>query len=134
MVWKAGMQWVTRSGVEGLVEIARGGRAMVAVARGNESACDQLLMALMKNILDTLSRCCQTLEMEICYIHPADLSSHETIPEPQQFHLFNATEVTRALQQLGAPIEGRTYIFPCSDLENLSFWSKSVILCSQYYE
>ena len=125
-MWEGGIQWVLRSGVEGVVEVVEGGRGVVVMVRGDEVKCNRVLSTVMDKVIDVKTKCCHSLDTRIYYIHPDDMVGTESIPQFGELHMFDNTEVQGSLQRTGVVVEGGLAI-PNSSLETINFWSESII-------
>ena len=122
-LWKDGIQWMLRTGVEVLVEGVEEGRGVAVMVRGSELGCDRTLSGIMSRVLKVKANLCHSLETEIHYIHPDDFKG-EAIPGVRELHLFNMAEIQQALQQTGVPVEAENLLLPYSKMSGLKFWSK----------
>ena len=75
-VWKNGIYWASREGVECLVEVATPKQvlAMVRCLKGTEIDCVHLRSLLIQNILSTLQQLCQDISTSEMIIHPSSVS------------------------------------------------------------
>ena len=75
-VWKNGIYWASRDGVECLVEVAtpKQVHAMVRCLKGNEIDCVHLRSLVIRNILVTLKQLYQDISTSEMIIHPSSVS------------------------------------------------------------
>lgn len=130
-VWKNGIQWTLRSGVEALVEVTEKGRTLL-VARGSEPGCDDILSAAVSKILSSCFHHCHSLHVEAYLIHPDDISC-DSVPTVERCHLFPLAEIQRVLKQTGILTDETSLVTPYSKLSQVNFWSKSVSLILRTY-
>ena len=75
-VWKNGIYWASRDGVECLVEVAtpKQVHAMVRCLKGNEIDCVHLRSLVIRNILATLKQLYHDISTSETIIHPSSVS------------------------------------------------------------
>ena len=75
-VWKNGIYWASRDGVQCLVEVAttKQVHAMVRCLEGNEIDCVHLRSLVIRNILATLKQLYQDISTSEMIIHPSSVS------------------------------------------------------------
>ena len=75
-VWKNGIYWASRDGVECLVEVATPKQvyAMVRCLKGNEIDCVHLRSLVIRNILAALKQLYQNISTSEMIIHPSSVS------------------------------------------------------------
>ena len=75
-VWKNGIYWASRDGVECLVEVAtpKQVHAMVRCLKGNEIDCVHFRSQLIRNILSTLEQLYQDMSTSEMIIHPSSVT------------------------------------------------------------
>ncbi len=78
----------------------------------------------MDKVLEVKTRCCDSLETRVYCIHPHDLSSEESIPEPPKFHLFDQQLIRVSLEKMEVELPEGTVVLPTHTEELLNYWSE----------
>ena len=100
-VWKAGIHWQNRDGVEAIVEVVEQNTAVTVVMgclEGREVECAGLRSELIRAILATKEKVCATVELRESFIHPAELSSYP-LKSSKLLHSFTITELATAIAE-----------------------------------
>ena len=100
-VWKAGIHWQNRDGVEAIVEVVEQNTAVTVVMgclEGREVECAGLRSQLIQAILATKERFCAAVELGESFIHPAELSSYP-LKNCKLFPSFTITELATAIAE-----------------------------------
>ena len=100
-VWKAGIHWQNRDGVEAIVEVVEQNTAVTVVMgclEGREVECAGLRSELIQAILATKERVCAAIELRESFIHPAELSSYP-LKNSKILPSFTITELATAITE-----------------------------------
>ena len=100
-VWKAGIHWQNRGGVEAIVEAVEQNTAMIVTMgclERNEMACVGFRSEVIRTILDAKERFCGAVELREALIHPAELSSYP-LKSPKVLTSFTITELATAIAE-----------------------------------
>ena len=100
-VWKAGIHWQNRDGVEAIVEVVEQNTAVTMVMgclEGREVECAGLRSELIQAILATKERFCAAVELRESFIHPAELSSYP-LKSSKLLPSFTITELAAAITE-----------------------------------
>ena len=100
-VWKAGIHWQNRDGVEAIVEVVEQNTAVTVVMgclEGREVECAGLRSELIRAILATKERFCAAVELRESFIHPAELSSYP-LKISKLLPSFTITELATAIAE-----------------------------------
>ena len=100
-VWKAGIHWQNRDGVEAIVEVVEQNTAVTMVMgclEGREVECAGLRSELIQAILATKERFCAAVELRESFIHPAELSSYP-LKSSKLIPSFTITELATAITE-----------------------------------
>ena len=100
-VWKAGIHWQNRDGVEAIVEVVEQNTAVTMVMgclEGKEVECAGLRSELIQAILATKERFCAAVELRESFIHPAELSSYP-LKSSKLLASFTITELATAIAE-----------------------------------
>ena len=100
-VWKAGIHWQNRDGVEAIVEVVEQNTAVTVVMgclEGREVECTGLRSELIRAILATKERFCAAVELRESFIHPAELSSYP-LKISKLLPSFTITELATAIAE-----------------------------------
>ena len=76
-VWKSGIHWLNRDGVEAIVEVVEQNTAVILIMgcfEGREIACIKRRSEVIQTILELKGRFCGTVELRESFIHPDQLS------------------------------------------------------------
>ena len=88
-VWKAGIHWQNRDGVEAIVEVVEQNTAVIVkmgCLKRREMACVGLRSEVIRTILDAEERFCGAVKLRESLIHPAELSSYPQAPSLLHHH------------------------------------------------
>ena len=99
-VWKAGIHWQNRDGVEAIVEVVEQNTAITVVMgclEGREVECSGLRSELIQAILATKERVCAAVELRESFIHPAELSY--PLKNSKLLPSFTITELATAIAE-----------------------------------
>ena len=135
-VWKSGLFWGNRFGVEILVEVLPCSKEIVMLIRGQDNnlvECLQLRSQVLKTIRGTVAELCTTIETEESVLEPKALSEYPV----RSANRFSMTEVAKAiLVSSGCPsVVTPTGTLPISNLlpfEPYALLGKFII--SQLYD
>ena len=100
-VWKSGIHWQNRDGVEAIVEVVEQNTAvtvMMGCLEGREVECAGLRSKLIQDILATKERVCAAVELRESFIHPAELSSYP-LKNSKLLPSFTITELATAIAE-----------------------------------
>ena len=100
-VWKAGIHWQNRDGVEAIVEVVEQNTAVTVVMgclEGREVECAGLRSELIRAILNTKERVCAAVELTESLIHPAELSFYP-LKNSKLLPSFAITELATAIAE-----------------------------------
>ena len=100
-VWKAGIHWQNRDGVEAIVEVVEQNTAVTVVMgclEGREVECAGLRSELIQAILATKERFCAAVELKESFIHPAELFSYP-LKSSKLLPCFTITELAAAIAE-----------------------------------
>ena len=130
-LWKNGIQWLMKSGVEVVVEVAKQKRAVLVMVRGSSDQqveCGDVLSKVVAKVVEAKSEFCNVLKANVYIVSPNDLKQ-STIPEVDKLQLFKTTNVQEVLLRgsEGAVSRDGKGFLPSSDLiclQTLTSWSE----------
>ena len=76
-VWKSGIHWLNRDGVEAIVEVVEQNTAVILIMgclEGREMACVKCRSEVIRTILELKERICGAVKLRESFIHPDHLS------------------------------------------------------------
>ena len=76
-VWKSGIHWLNRDGVEAIVEVVEHNTAVTVIMgcfEGREMSCIMCRSEVIRTILELKERFCRAVELRESFIHPDQLS------------------------------------------------------------
>ena len=127
-VWKDGISWASRSGVEVLVEMVAQSRrvnVMLRCLKGREVACAHIRSTIIQKVRSAREDFCPKIAISEFAIHPSDIIQHPLKPMAK-LNLVSYTELTKAivaaepcvLDTVGRPVglEELLYFEPYSHL------------------
>ena len=96
-VWKNGLYWATRTGVEALVEVTNK-RLMVLLRslKGQEISCIRFRSAIIEKILGTRKEFCPKVSTSEHFLLPSDATQYPLKPIPE-LTLVTCTEIAKAV-------------------------------------
>ena len=97
-VWKNGISWANRHGVEALVEVVENSRrvnVMLRCLKDSEVRCAQLRSAVISKVLDAKKEFCPKISVTESVVTPTDAVSYPL--KPSDSALITVTEVAKAL-------------------------------------
>jgi len=97
-VWKNGISWANRHGVEALVEVIEKSRrvnVMLRCLNDAEVRCSQIRSAVITKVLDAKKEFCPKISVSESFIRPTDAVCYPL--KPSECSLITATEVAKAL-------------------------------------
>ena len=100
-VWKNGIHWQNRDGVEAIVEVVEQNTAvtvMIGCLKERELACTKLRSEVIRTVLEVKDRFCGAVELRESLIHPAELSSYP-LKSPKLLPSFTITELATAIAE-----------------------------------
>ncbi len=100
-LWKYGMHWLMEEGVECLVEIVKGAKGVLVVARSENQfkrECDGVFSALVKEVREAKTEFCFSLDTELMLIAPDELN-HSSLPEVGNLQLFKVSDVQKVISR-----------------------------------
>ena len=120
-VWKSGIHWLNRDGVEAIVEVVEQNTAVnliMGCLKGSEVACVNHRSEVIRTILELRERLCRAVELRESFIRPEQLSY--PLKNLQLLTSFTITELASTIaanQDFLISQQGR-YLTPCriSDL------------------
>ena len=104
-VWKEGIHWQNRDGVEAIVEVVEQNTAvtvMIGCLESRELDCVKLRSELIRTILETKEKFSGAVEMQESLLHPTELASYP-LKDPILLTTFTITELATALGE-GKPV------------------------------
>ena len=121
-VWKNGISWASRSGVEVLVEMVAQSRrvnVMLRCLKGREVACAHIRSTIIEKVRSAREDFCPKIPISEFFIHPSDIIQYPLKPMAK-LNLVSRTDLTKAivaaepcvLDTVGRPV----------DLEELFFF------------
>ena len=129
-LWKNGIQWLMKSGVEAVVEVVKQKRAVLVMVRGSSDQqveCGDILSKVVAKVVEAKSEFCSSLKANIYIVSPSDLKQ-SSILKADQLQLFEARNVQEVLKQSEGAVsrDGKGYL-PFSDLiclQSQTSWSE----------
>ena len=100
-VWKSGIHWVDRDGVETVVEVVEQNTAVVVVMgclEGCELACAKLRSKLIRLIMDTQAEHSPAVVTSEAFVHPSELSCYP-LKSMHELVSFNISELAIVLAE-----------------------------------
>ena len=100
-VWKAGIHWQNRDGVETTVEVLEQNRVltlMMGCLEGNKVECIRLRSELIRTILDVKDTFCGVVALRESFIDPSELVSYP-LRSPKLLLSFTITELATAIAE-----------------------------------
>ena len=100
-VWKAGIHWQNRDGVETIVEVVEQNTVVIVqmgCLKRREVACVGLRSEVIRTILDAKERFCGAVRLRESLIHPAELSSY-SLNSPKLLPSFTITELATTIAE-----------------------------------
>ena len=97
-VWKNGISWANRHGVEALVEVVENSRrvnVMLRCLKDSEVRCAQLRSAVISKVLDAKNEFCPKISVTESFVTPTDAAFYPL--KPPESALITVTEVAKAL-------------------------------------
>ena len=97
-VWKNGISWANRHGVEALVEVVENSRRVNVMLRCRKDAdlkCAQLRSAVITKVLEAKKEFCPKISVTEFFVTPTDAACYPL--KPSEDALITATEVARAI-------------------------------------
>ena len=97
-VWKNGISWANRHGVETLVEVVENSKrvnVMLRCLKDSEVRCAQLRSAVITKVLDAKKEFCPKISVTESFVTPTDAVSYPL--KPSESALITVMEVAKAL-------------------------------------
>ena len=101
LLWKNGIQWVGKSGVEVVVEVVRQNRGVVVMVRGSsdkEVKCADVLASVVRKVVIAKCEFCHTLVANAFIVDPNNLKQ-PSIPEADELRLVETSHVQEVLRE-----------------------------------
>ena len=119
-LWKNGIHWHKKSGVEVVVEVMKQKRAVLVMFRGSSDQqveCGDVLNKVVAKVAEAKSEFCNSLKGNVYIVGPDDLKQ-TAIPEANQLQLFKTTNIQEVLLRgsEGAVSRDGKGFLPSSDL------------------
>ena len=130
-LWKNGIHWLMKSGVEAVVEVVNQKRAVLVMVRGSSDQqveCGDILNKVVAKVVEAKSEFCNVLKANVYIVSPGDLKQ-STIPEAHQLKLFEVRDIQEVLlrgSEGAVSRDGKGYLH-ASDLvclQTLISWSE----------
>ena len=100
-VWKSGIYWANRSGVEALVEVGEGSKRVVVLLRcskGRQVECAHLRSAIIGKILQVRSEFCPKVAIREFLLRPSDSKDYSLKPS-SELTLITTAELADAVMK-----------------------------------
>jgi hypothetical protein len=127
-MWKSGIHWLMKSGVECVVEVVKQSKGVVVMVTGKEEFdkdCTWIFSEIVDKIHEAKLEFCHSLVAKSYLIHPDDMSKN-FIPSVEDVHLFDMREIKEALtenENAVISIDGQKTVL-LSRLQIQRMWSK----------
>ena len=97
-VWKNGISWASRSGVEALVEVVAQRRVNVILRclKGTEVACTRIRSTIIQKVHSAKDELCPKVPISELFIHPTDTIQYPLKPIAE-LNLVGYSELTKAI-------------------------------------
>ena len=130
-MWKSGIHWLMEEGVECFVEVVKGNKGVVVVARSEEDCdveCASVFVAVVQKVLETKTEFCHSITPETYLLHPEEINQ-SSLPDVDKLHLFAMSEVERVLlenKNRAVSVDGSRFLVPeiLVYMKDCIFWSK----------
>ena len=99
-VWKNGISWTDRDGVEALVEVTHQGKIVTAMFRcfeGSELYCICLRSAIIKYVHSAVGEFCPIVATSEHFLHPSEVLAYPLLISTPATVKFSMTEITQAI-------------------------------------
>ena len=110
-IWKNGIKWSNRDGVEVLVEVTEQSTVVLLLIRcfkGQEMKCVQLRSAVIRKILDAKRKFSSRVEVEENFIHPSEIVKYPNM-NIKTVSKVSICEIAKAIK------EGNSFVFDQHD-------------------
>ena len=98
-VWKNGIYWAKRSGIEALVKVVdESVTILLRCLKGQELECIQFRSAIIQKVLSAKKEFCPTVSTSEYFIHPDDATQYPLKPFPE-LTLVTCTEIRKAVAE-----------------------------------
>ena len=101
LLWKSGIQWVGKNGVETIVEVVRHNRGVVVMVRGSSDKdvqCADVLASVVRKVVEAKCEFCHTLVANAFIVDPGNLKQ-PNIPRAEELLLFETSHVQQVLKE-----------------------------------
>ena len=130
-LWKNGIHWIGKSGVETVMEVVKQNRGVVVMVRGSsdmEVECVDILGSVVRKVVEGKCEFCHALVASAFMVDPSNLKQ-VWIPNADELQLFECSHVQDVLKtgSNGAVSENGRGFLPSSEISCLlgqTAWSK----------